>query len=256
MEKKNQISDELLAKYMSGQATPAEEAEVLDYLAEDDENLKDFLQICSAVEANQSHSMRLTNKGSRKNFWVAVAAIAIVLIATTVFLLNYRSPGNQFAQQQESSDATTPQNVSDTTGSTQMQVPDSSIQLQISPNTQIPQIVEPKNYADSSKKKNYANVVYPAAKLTSVSRDKKSMNFIWNTDAVDINFRVKDENDVTITDKRFPARRNYTLLLPDDKDTLHWQAIFTYSDGSSTIKKGTIIRWDVGVDVVNKQKDR
>lgn len=35
MENKKEISDELLAKYLSGQCTEAEEAEVLDYMSQD-----------------------------------------------------------------------------------------------------------------------------------------------------------------------------------------------------------------------------
>ena len=50
MEDNKHISDELLAKYLSGKASAEEEEWVLDYLAENDENLEDFLTMATAAK--------------------------------------------------------------------------------------------------------------------------------------------------------------------------------------------------------------
>lgn len=43
----------MIARYLSGKATPEEEAAVLDYLAESDEHLEDLLAMSAAVEVNK-----------------------------------------------------------------------------------------------------------------------------------------------------------------------------------------------------------
>ncbi len=53
MENKKEISDELLAKYLSGQCTEAEEAKVLDYMSQSDENIDDLTNIVAAIEAQK-----------------------------------------------------------------------------------------------------------------------------------------------------------------------------------------------------------
>lgn len=50
MNNRYDISDEMLARYLSGKATPEEVAVVLDYLSENDEHLDDFLAMSAAVE--------------------------------------------------------------------------------------------------------------------------------------------------------------------------------------------------------------
>ena len=44
------ISDEVLARYLSGKATAEEETAVLDYLSENDERVEDLLAMSAAIE--------------------------------------------------------------------------------------------------------------------------------------------------------------------------------------------------------------
>ena len=46
----DKVTDEMIARYLSGKATPEEESAVLDYMSENDGNLDDLLTITAAVE--------------------------------------------------------------------------------------------------------------------------------------------------------------------------------------------------------------
>jgi hypothetical protein len=251
MGKNEKISDELLAKYMSGQTTPAEEAAVLDYLAESDENLDDFLQMSAAVEANHAPKERTRNYFK----WIAVAAAAALLVFVCLFAWKHQKQDNiEFAQKENPAQHTNPVHTR-VTDSVEMPTTDVPTTLE-KPNELIPEMVEPKNYADSSRKRNYANMIYPSSKLTSISQERKSLIFRWNTDAVDIRFSVKDEKGNLITEKQLDAVKYFPFAIPDDKDTLHWQAVFTYADGTTTVKRGSIIRWDVAISGKNSQNKK
>lgn len=255
MGKNENISDELLAKYMSGQTTPAEEAAVLDYLAESDENLENFLQMCAAVEANHA-----PKAGAQRNYriyfkWIAVAAAAALLVFVCLFAWMHQKQDNiEIAQKENPAQHTNPVHTR-VTDSVEMPTTDVPTTLEKS-NELIPEMVDPKNYADSSRKRNYANMIYPSSKLTSISQEKKSLIFRWNTDAVDIRFSVKDDKGNLITEKQLEAVKYFPFAIPDDKDTLHWQAIFTYADGTTTVRKGSIIRWDVAINSNNSQNKK
>lgn len=251
MGKNEKISDELLAKYMSGQTTPAEESAVLDYLAESDENLDDFLQMSAAVEANHAPKARTRNYFK----WIAVAAAAALLVFVCLFAWMHQKQDNiEIAQKANPAQHTNPVHTR-VTDSVEMPTTEVPTTLE-KPNELIPDMVEPKTYADSSRKRNYANMIYPSSKLTSISQEKKSLIFRWNTDAVDIRFSVKDEKGNLITEKQLNAVKYFPFAIPDDKDTLHWQAVFTYADGTTTVRKGSIIRWDVAISGNNSQNKK
>lgn len=255
MGKNENISDELLAKYMSGQATPAEEAAVLDYLAESDENLEDFLQMSAAVEANQAPKAR-AQRDNRSYFkWIAVAAAAALLVFVCLFAWMHQKQDNiEIAQKENPTQYANPSN---TKAADSAEMPTNDVPTTLEKNAElIPDMVEPKTYADSSRKRNYANMIYPSSKLTSISQEKKSLIFRWNTDAVDIRFSVKDDKGNLITEKQLEAVKYFPFAIPDDKDTLHWQAIFTYADGTTTVRKGSIIRWDVAISGNNSQNNK
>ena len=44
------VTDEMVARYLSGEATPEEESAVLDYMSENDEHIEDLLAMTAAVE--------------------------------------------------------------------------------------------------------------------------------------------------------------------------------------------------------------
>ena len=50
------VTDEMIARYLSGKATPEEESAVLDYLSENDERFEDLLAMSAAIELNSTES--------------------------------------------------------------------------------------------------------------------------------------------------------------------------------------------------------
>ena len=82
-EEKQHISDELLARYLSGKATPEEESAVLDYMSENDERLDDLLAMSAAVE--QFGQQETKHHGRIRPLWPALsiaASIALVICLT------------------------------------------------------------------------------------------------------------------------------------------------------------------------------
>ena len=67
----------MIARYLSGKASPEEEAAVLDYLSENDERLDDFLAMSAAVE--QFEKKEETKRRVRP-LWPAISAAASVAI--------------------------------------------------------------------------------------------------------------------------------------------------------------------------------
>ena len=247
MEDNKHISDELLAKYLSGKASAEEEERVLDFLAENDENLEDFLTMATA--AKMQHQGEQTSE-KHHHYWIkwaaaAAAVVAIVLLGVFAFQHN-GSDDNYLAKEQHGQDEQVTEEI------TKIDTTDSTGDISVSPvSTQQsiahPQVNEPKHYADSARKKNFTNMIYPSSQLTSISEYLQSLNFRWNTDAVEIHLLVKTENESTLVDQKLGTAKYYKLSLPKDADTLQWQATFTYSDGKSQVKKGKIIRWNTGM---------
>ena len=79
MEDNKHISDELLAKYLSGKASAEEEERVLDYLAENDENLEDFLTMATAAKM-QRQEEQIPEK--HHHYWIKWAAAAAAVVSS------------------------------------------------------------------------------------------------------------------------------------------------------------------------------
>lgn len=251
MNTEKQISDELLAKYMSGKTTPEEEAVVLDYLAESDDNLDDFQQMVVAVELHKGkEKAAVVNATWKKVVWSVSAAAAIALLVVAgIFAFHHGDEnGNRLAKQNQENQ-TQNNETTITILDTSANVRDD---LEINQNdvegAHTPAVNEPKHYADSAKKKNYANMIYPASKLTSISEKKKSISFHWNTDAVNVKISIRTQDNQVVMEKNLGAVRYFNFPIPDEADTLQWETEFTYPDGSKIVKDGKIIRWNVGLN--------
>ena len=97
MENKKEISDELLDKYLSGQCTEAEEAEVLDYMSQSDENIDDLTNIVAAIEAQKKAASLATKKATRRIIPWAAAASVLLLVGLAWFFTT-RNNGMQITQ--------------------------------------------------------------------------------------------------------------------------------------------------------------
>ena len=77
------ISDEMIARYLSGKATPEEELAVLDYMSENDERLNDLLAMSASME--QFGGQKVEQKKRIRPLWTALsiaASIALVICIT------------------------------------------------------------------------------------------------------------------------------------------------------------------------------
>ena len=97
MENKKEISDELLEKYLSGQCTEAEEAEVLDYMSQSDENIDDLTNIVAAIEAQKKATSLATKKETRR-FVPWAAAASVLLLLGLAWFFTTRNNGMQVTQ--------------------------------------------------------------------------------------------------------------------------------------------------------------
>ena len=66
------VTDEMIARYLSGVASPDEEAAVLDYMSENDDRLDNLLAMTAAIEQNEGGKQR---KRVRP-LWPAISAAA------------------------------------------------------------------------------------------------------------------------------------------------------------------------------------
>lgn len=97
MENKKEISDELLAKYLSGQCTEVEEAEVLDYMSQSDENIDDLTNIVAAIEAQKKAAVLAPKKETRR-FIPWSAAASVLLLLGLAWFFTTRNNGMQVTQ--------------------------------------------------------------------------------------------------------------------------------------------------------------
>ena len=97
MENKKEISDELLAKYLSGQCTEAEESEVLDYMSQSDEHIDDLTNIVAAIET-QKKTTRLATKTVTRRFIPWSAAASVLLLIGLAWFFATRNNGMQVTQ--------------------------------------------------------------------------------------------------------------------------------------------------------------
>lgn len=72
----SKVTDEMIARYLSGKASPEEEVVVLDYLSESDEHLEDLLAMSVAVEVNKEEEP----KRQTRPLWPAISAAACVAL--------------------------------------------------------------------------------------------------------------------------------------------------------------------------------
>ena len=87
---KDMVTDEMIARYLSGKATPEEEKAVLDYMSEDDERLDDLLAMTASVE-------RFGTKKEKKHIqlWSVVSAAACVALLIGLGIAFWYNGGHQ-----------------------------------------------------------------------------------------------------------------------------------------------------------------
>ena len=89
------VTDEMIARYLSGKSTSDEEAAVLDYMSENDEHLEELLAMAAAVE--QFGDQKTEHKSRIRPLWSALSAAASVALLIGVgFALWHNSHSGAF----------------------------------------------------------------------------------------------------------------------------------------------------------------
>lgn len=99
------VTDEMIARYLSGKATPEEESAVLDYLSENDERFEDLLAMSAAIELNSTESkenasVKLSPFTShlspqrKRPLWPALSAAASVALLIGVGIAIWHNSGD------------------------------------------------------------------------------------------------------------------------------------------------------------------
>lgn len=80
----NRLSDETLARYISGKSSADEEADVLDYMAESDENVDELLAVAEAVDQQRKAEKEALKKRKtimlRPVLYVAASLVILFLV--------------------------------------------------------------------------------------------------------------------------------------------------------------------------------
>ena len=88
------VTDEMIARYLGGKATPEEEAAVLDYMSENDEHIDDLLAMSAAVcQFRESKAEQGKHTVSFKTI-LSIAACVLILMGVGVALWHHSQAGS------------------------------------------------------------------------------------------------------------------------------------------------------------------
>lgn len=246
MKPEHNLSDELLAKYLAGKTSPEETEQVLSFLAENDGNLDDFAQICAAIEVQKSAEMAASAQKKafrRRILWVASSAAAIALIVVVaLFAFQPKENSHWVAQQTDSTQNTNVVPKSKSTDNQEGDIENKKTENTdaVAPNWRGEQ---PKNYAESTSKTGFCNMVTPSQSKYAVSTQRTYFDFSWSTDAVRETLTLKDETG-QIRYREEMQNEDYVKLKVADYQKygkLSWALVLTYSSGATETKTGDIV---------------
>lgn len=240
------LSDELLAKYLAGKTSPEETEQVLSFLAENDGNLEDFTQICAAIEVQKSaEKAAFAQKRAfrRRILWVASSAAAIALIVVVaLFAFQPKENSNWVAQKNDSTQKSmaVPKSESIDNQNDSVVEKEKSKNNAIAPNWRGEQ---PKNYAEGTSKTGFCTMITPSRNVYAVSMQRTYFDFSWSTDAVRETLTLKDETG-QIRYREEMQNEDYVKLKVADYQKygkLSWALVLTYSSGATETKTGDIV---------------
>lgn len=260
MENKFEISDELLAKYISGTASESETAQVLAYFSQNDELANDFVNICAAIELQKNIDKQLkikksTQKRSRKPLWFAISAIAaaVAIVVVCLFTLPQSQESSQIAQSIDTKPLAQTVSQTDTAAVSEKIEPDGVLpEKEATPENVsksdeqglIPQMNHAQNYAATESRSNFCTMIVPRKeKHTVVCSDlDKSFDFRWSSDAKNATLILKDKTGKTILKKNLHGNKTFGIKLLDyyKYETIVWSLDLEYENGSEEHKTGTL----------------
>lgn len=288
------ISEELFSRFLDGRTSEEENEQILQLLAENPELMDEFTAIANASQLADHEPLRKPNlevaaqsirsvlpesqadnpnvstnrRRSIRIFTMAAAAVAAILLASTIYLLlRPTNPQNTLVQDNKSGNDSTPiqpqmeqtyiaQNetsesiISEATSSTV----ENETSMATTNTTETPSSttsneyystqVEERHYA-STQETNSLSVIKPGKSnyLVLCKNLDKTFVFEWNASNVQkLHFTVKDASnkviaEITDTDsKRYEL--SYRKIYPEKQ--LTWKLAVTYKDGSKDEQSGQI----------------
>ena len=248
----NNISDELLTKFLCGKTTPEETEIVLSYMAESDENIEDLANISAAIETMYDAEKGAHSRPPRKFLWIissVAAAVAAIVICIVSFNMgngtdNFPTLVGQtdtVKYKQQIQDTTIAIEIDDTSKSVHPQTTNEFVPIQPA--------VQSKNYAGEMAKVNYVSLLYPYKEVHYISSDRKSINFQWDSDATKIHLTIRDFEDNLLLDKQINDDDHFLWNLPPiEENAFFWKMVFTFRDGSTKTKQGRIQDENLTID--------
>lgn len=239
MNPKKTISDELLAKYLDGKTTPEETELVLQYLSENDEHITELADICEAIEVQHDTEKIVRRRTPRTRWWLVApvaAAVALLVILLTLPYRNLPQGGGELVAEQtdtipdvtQTEDAAVPLESDDRTDSSSSK----------SART-VQKAVPPKIYAGTEAKTDYVNLIYPYKTIHYISSGRKSVDFRWDSDAINVHLIIKDGKSNLLYDKVIKGEDHCYWPVPSIEEPIFdWQLIFTFADGTTAMRKG------------------
>ena len=240
MENNHDISDELLAKYLSGKASPEERETVLAYLAENDERVEDFANMTAAVELQcDAEAAMIKRQRTVRRMWVGVSAAAVVVLAVCFFAVRNLLPTSP-----ESGDVLVASNTDSVTINVVEPVENDSLtkdnvaSQSAQPNWQG---LAQKNYAVGDSKSGYCKVVVPKQQEYRISSQQSFFDFSWHTDAEKQLFELKTTSGQVLYSE---AADGYVRFSAEDYRQyghLVWNLKVTFAVDSPWEMGGTIV---------------
>lgn len=284
------ISDELLSRFLEGSTNGAEDEQLMELLAENPELIDEMTSIGEASKladrkplvqpdldaaAQQIHTTLTVSptinvevapdrKRRIRLFTSAAAAVAAILLASTIYLVLRPSDSqNNLAQESGSNiDTTTKQSTVEQTYIAQNEESGNSTQQERSAiaGTETPSAtenttptsgdvyhsaeVEERHYA-ATQEANSLSMVKPNKSnyLVLCKNLDKAFVFEWNvTNVQQLHFTVKDASGKAVVDVSDPNTKRYELtyrnVYPEKR--LNWKLMVEYSDGTNAEQKGQI----------------
>ena len=250
MNDKNTISDELLTKFLCGKTTPEETELVMAYMAESDENVEDLKNICAAIEIQKdktasqpTHTRR--NRIFKRAIWTitSVAASVLIIVACYIAFTTNTANNNDPVIAEVNDTILHPITNIEIGGcdSTNNSKKDKVNEEMAKHPVPILQPNREKNYAGSTEKEGYCNMLAPKKSTYSVPLSQAYFDFSWSTDAPHTKVELYDSNHKLIHKEesdddyiRFKTAEYQTYNL------IYWKVTALFENGNTTENKGTI----------------
>jgi hypothetical protein len=240
MENNHDISDELLAKYLSGKASPEERETVLAYLAENDERVEDFANMTAAVELQcDAEAAMIKRQRTVRRMWVGLSAAAVVIAAVCFFAVR-----NLLSTRPEDGGVLIAGNTDSATVNVVEPVENDSLMKEISnPQSAQPnwQGFDQKNYASKEAKTGYCTIVVPKNQEYRIGAKQSHFDFNWHTDAVRQQFELRTVNGQVVYSATADGYVDFNATEYRKYGQLAWNLKVTFADDS---------QWETGGDVV------